>query len=152
LTADNEAARRWQQKAGGKKGVRNMLPFSTQSATGKRVIPGTPVFDGDSARAGYALNAMCFSFNEKANRDAFGADEEAYMARFALTDAQKKAVRDRDVPAMISAGGNVYYLAKLAGIFGLNVQDLGALQTGMALEEFKAALLAHSITERRIAA
>ena len=129
-----------------------MLPFSTQSTTGKRVIPGTPVFDGESAQSGYALNAMCFSFNEKANRDAFVADEEAYMARFALTDAQKKAVRDRDVPAMISAGGNVYYLAKLAGIFGLNVQDLGALQTGMALEEFKAALLAHSITARRIAA
>jgi protocatechuate 4,5-dioxygenase alpha chain len=74
------------------------------------------------------------------------------MARFGLTEAQKQAVRGRDVPAMLAAGGNVYYLAKLAGIFGLNVQDLGALQTGMALEEFKAALLAHSITERRIAA
>lgn len=32
---------------------------------------------------------------------------------------------------MIEAGGNVYYLAKLAGIFGLNVQDIGAQQTGM---------------------
>lgn len=129
-----------------------MVPFSTQSAGGKRVIPGTPVFDGDSARAGYALNAMCFSFNEKTNREAFAADEEAYMARFGLDEVQKQAVRDRDVPAMISAGGNVYYLAKLAGIFGLNVQDLGALQTGMALDDFKAALLAHSTTERRIAA
>ena len=43
---------------------------------------------------------------------------------------------------MISAGGNVYYLAKLAGIFGLNVQDLGALQTGMSVDAFKAMLLA----------
>ena len=43
---------------------------------------------------------------------------------------------------MIAAGGNVYYLAKLAGIFGLNVQDLGALQTGMSVEAFKAMLLA----------
>ena len=129
-----------------------MPPASTQDSGGKRVIPGTPVFDGASARAGYALNAMCFSFNEQDNRDAFVADEEGYMARFGLTDEQKQAVRKRDVPAMIAAGGNVYYLAKLAGIFGLNVQDLGALQTGMALDEFKAALLAHSITERRIAA
>ena len=129
-----------------------MLPFSQTTATGKRFIPGTPVFDGDSAQAGYALNAMCYSFNSQANRDAFLADEEGYMARFALTEPQKDAVRRRDVPAMVRAGGNVYYLAKLAGIFGLNVQDLGALQTGMRLEEFKAALLAHSITERRIAA
>jgi protocatechuate 4,5-dioxygenase alpha chain len=152
LTADNEDPPGRPQNASDKKGVRTVLPFSTQSATGKRVIPGTPVFDGESAQSGYALNAMCFSFNEKANREAFMADDEAYMARFALTEAQKKAVRERDVPAMISAGGNVYYLAKLAGIFGLNVQDLGALQTGMRLEEFKAALLAHSITERRVAA
>ena len=32
---------------------------------------------------------------------------------------------------LIAAGGNVYYLAKFAGIFGLDVQDIGAQQTGM---------------------
>ncbi|WEK47831.1 MAG: protocatechuate 4,5-dioxygenase subunit alpha [Candidatus Andeanibacterium colombiense] len=118
----------------------------------KRIIPGTPVFDGASARRGFALNAMCYSFNEAANRTAFSVDEEAYMARFHLSPEQAGAVRARDIPAMIAAGGNVYYLAKLAGIFGLNVQDLGALQTGMPVEEFKAALLAHAVTERRAAA
>ena len=128
-----------------------MLPFSQTTATGKRFIPGTPVFDGDSAQAGYALNAMCYSFNSQANRDAFLADEEGYMARFALTEPQKDAVRRRDVPAMVRAGGNVYYLAKLAGIFGLNVQDLGSLQTGMPLDDFKAALMSHAVTARRVA-
>ena len=118
----------------------------------RRVIPGTPVFDGDSAQRGYALNAMCYSFNDADRRAAFVADEEAYMARFRLSPEQLDAVRRRDVPAMIAAGGNVYYLAKLAGIFGLNVQDLGALQTGMAVEDFKAGLLAHAVTERRAAA
>jgi len=43
---------------------------------------------------------------------------------------------------MIEAGGNVYYLAKLAGIFGLNVQDIGAQQTGTTVDEFKAKLVA----------
>lgn len=128
-----------------------MLAFAKSDATGKRVIPGTPVFDGDSAQAGFALNAMSYSFNDKVNRDAFVADEEGYMARFGLTDVQKDAVRRRDVPAMVAAGGNVYYLAKLAGIFGLNVQDLGSLQTGMPLEDFKAALMSHAVTERRVA-
>ena len=52
---------------------------------------------------------------------------------------------------MLAAGGNVYYLAKLAGIFGLGVQDLGALQTGMSLDEFKAALLEHAVTETKVA-
>jgi protocatechuate 4,5-dioxygenase alpha chain len=43
---------------------------------------------------------------------------------------------------LIAAGGNVYYLAKLAGIFGLDVQDIGAQQTGMSVEAFKARLTA----------
>jgi len=42
---------------------------------------------------------------------------------------------------MIEAGGNVYYLAKLAGIFGLGVQDIGAQQTGMTVEAFKRKLV-----------
>jgi protocatechuate 4,5-dioxygenase alpha chain len=43
---------------------------------------------------------------------------------------------------MIRAGGNIYYLAKLAGIFGLNVQDIGAQQTHMSVEAFKEKLQA----------
>lgn len=104
-------------------------------------IPGTTLFDGEAARKGYAINAMCFSFNEKANRDAFVADEDAYCAKFGLTPEQRAAVAQRDVLGMIAAGGNIYYLAKLAGIFGLNVQDVGAAQTGMSAEAFKQMLV-----------
>jgi protocatechuate 4,5-dioxygenase alpha chain len=104
-------------------------------------IPGTPIFDGDSAQKGYALNRMCYSFNEEANRRTFLQDEDAYCTRFGLTPAQRTAVAHRNVLEMIEAGGNVYYLAKLAGIFGLNVQDLGAQQTGMSLDAFKSMLL-----------
>ena len=92
-----------------------MPPLSRLIAEGKRAIPGTLVFDGDAAQAGYAINAMCYSFNTLANRQAFAADEEGYMDRFHLTEAQREAVRDRNVLGMLAAGGNVYYLAKLAG-------------------------------------
>lgn len=125
--------------------------FSRLMAEGKRAIPGTLVFDGDAAQNGYALNAMCYSFNSEENRKAFAADEEGYMARFNLTPDQLAAVRNRDVLGMLAAGGNVYYLAKLAGILGLGVQDLGALQTGVSLDQFKANLLSHAVTETRVA-
>ena len=105
-------------------------------------IPGTTLFDGDQAQKGYALNKMCFSFNDKANREAFQADEAGYMQRFGLNAQQAEAIRSRHVLGLIAAGGNVYYLAKFAGILGLDVQDLGALQTGMTKEAFKAKLLA----------
>ena len=105
-------------------------------------IPGTPVFNGEAARKGYALNKMCFSFNSAANREAFLRDEDGYCKAFGLTPDQREAVRERNVLKLIAAGGNVYYLAKLAGIFGLNVQDIGAQQTGMSVDAFKAKLLA----------
>ena len=120
----------------------NAVAQTLTRATAKRQIPGTPLFDGDAAARGYALNAMCFSFNQEANRDAFRADEDGYCATFHLTDEQRAAVASRNVLAMIAAGGNIYYLAKLAGIFGLSVQDLGAQQTGMTVEQFRQKLLA----------
>ena len=108
----------------------------------KQDIPGTTLFDGDQAQKGYALNQMCSSFNSAANRSAFLDDEEGYCAKYGLTPEQREAVKSRQVLRMIEAGGNVYYLAKLAGIFGLNVQDIGAQQTGTTVEEFKAKLAA----------
>jgi protocatechuate 4,5-dioxygenase alpha chain len=104
-------------------------------------IPGTKIFDGHQAMKGYALNKMCYSFNDAANRAEFLRDEDGYCRRYGLDEAQRAAVRGRDVLAMIDAGGNIYYLAKLAGIFGLGVQDVGALQTGQSVDEFKAFLL-----------
>lgn len=107
-----------------------------------RSIPGTTLFDGDQARKGYALNKMCFSFNEAARRAEFQQDEDAYCTRYGLNEEQRTAIKGRDVLGLLAAGGNVYYLAKFAGILGLDVQDLGALQTGMTKEEFKARLVA----------
>jgi protocatechuate 4,5-dioxygenase, alpha chain len=108
----------------------------------RQPIPGTTIFDGEQARKGYALNKMCMSFNDAANRAEFTRDEDAYCARYGLSPAQREAVRNRDVLALIAAGGNVYYLAKFAGIFGLDVQDIGAQQTGVTKAEFQARLLA----------
>jgi protocatechuate 4,5-dioxygenase alpha chain len=105
-----------------------------------RPIPGTTLFDGEQAQRGYALNRMCFSFNDRDNRRAFLQGEDAYCARYGLERAQRDAVKRRDFLAMLEQGGNIYYLAKLAGIFGLNVQDLGAQQTGVSIEAFKARL------------
>ena len=104
-------------------------------------IPGTPIFDGHMAQKGYALNAMCYSFNSADNRSAFKADEDAYCRRYALNDEQRAAVASRNVLQLIAAGGNIYYLAKFAGIFGLDVQDVGAQQTGMTKDAFKQMLL-----------
>ena len=64
------------------------------------------------------------------------------MRHYGLNAQQADAIRTRNVLGLIAAGGNVYYLAKFAGILGLDVQDLGAAQTGMSKEAFQAKLRA----------
>ena len=49
---------------------------------------------------------------------------------------RKQAIADRDVLKLIEEGGSIYYLAKFVGMLGLNMQDIGAIQTGVTLEEF----------------
>ena len=110
--------------------------------TNGQPVTGTTIFDGDQAIKGYALNKMCMSFNDAASRAEFVRDEDAYCARYGLSPAQREAVRHRNVLELIAAGGNIYYLAKFAGIFGLDVQDIGAQQTGVTKAEFQATALA----------
>lgn len=100
-------------------------------------IPGTILFDSRQAMKGYALNKMCFSFNSSQNREAYRRDEDAYCDKFHLTAQQRQAVKHKNVLELLDAGGNIYYLAKWAGIFGLTVQQLGAQQRGMSEQEFK---------------
>jgi protocatechuate 4,5-dioxygenase alpha chain len=111
-----------------------------KAASPQALIPGTYFFDGRAAMKGYALNKMCYSFNKAENREAFLKDEDAYCAKYALNEEQRKAIKERNVLALIHAGGCIYYLAKFAGIFGLTVQDLGAQQRGMTVEAFKTML------------
>lgn len=106
-----------------------------------RSIAGTPVFDGELAQRGYALNRMCFSLNRAENRAALARDEEGYCQRFGLTAAQREAIRRRDVRALLAAGGNIYYLAKLAGVFGV-AQVIDARPSGKGGDDFCAKLRA----------
>lgn len=105
-------------------------------------IPGTYVFDARRSRQGYPLNMFCMSLNDAANRDAFRADEEAYLDRYAMSPEQRQAVLDRDWNRMLELGGNVYYTFKLAACDGMTFQQLAAKQTGMAPEDYAAMMAA----------
>ena len=106
----------------------------------KRHIPGTYILSGENTRKGYALNKMCFSFNDPANREAFTNDQAAYCMKFGLTREQTQAILLRDLLGLQLEGGNIYYLGKYAGLLGLDVQDWGAMQTGKSKADFTAML------------
>lgn len=104
-------------------------------------IPGTYVFDGRRSRRGYALNKFLMSLNDADDREAFRADESAYVERFALDTAQREAVLGRDWLRLLEVGGNVYYTYKLAACDGMTFQDLAGKQTGMTREDFARMML-----------
>jgi protocatechuate 4,5-dioxygenase alpha chain len=104
-------------------------------------IPGTIVFDADRSREGYRLNQFCISLRIAENRQAMRDDPEAHLARFAMTEDQKQAVRDRAWNRLLELGGNIYYTSKLAAFDGITFQDLAAKMTGMEREDYRDMML-----------
>lgn len=100
-------------------------------------IPGTYVFDAEQSRKGYHLNMFCMSLRHAQNREAFKADEAAYLDRFPMTQEQREAVLKRRWNEMLRLGGNIYYTSKLAATDGLTFQDLAGLMTGMSRDEYR---------------
>lgn len=101
-------------------------------------LAGTYVFDHRRSRAGYELNKMCMALVDPDNRAAFLADEAGYLSRYRLTDAQVRAVKERDWLNMVKLGGNIYMLIKMGHLIGEGLYAAGAQQRGETLEEFLA--------------
>lgn len=104
-------------------------------------IPGTTVFDADLSRKGYPLNNFFFSLMKDENRKAFKADEDAYLSKFALSDAQRRAVRTRDWNEMLRLGGNIFFLIKLSFTDGMSVQQVAGAMTGMTADDYAQMLI-----------
>ncbi len=100
-------------------------------------IPGTYVFDAEQSRKGYHLNMFCMSLRHAENREAFKADEAAYLDGFPMSAEQREAVLTREWNEMLRLGGNVYYTSKLAATDGLTFQDLAGLMTGMSRDDYR---------------
>jgi protocatechuate 4,5-dioxygenase alpha chain len=99
-------------------------------------IPGTRVYTAKRARKGYHLNQFAMSLMKPENREAFRANESAYLDGWKLTPAQKAAVLARDYNAMLDEGGNIYFLAKLFSTDGKSFQFAAGSMTGMTQEEY----------------
>ena len=101
-----------------------------------RPIPETSIFDLRLSRKGRRLNRMCHTLCDPRNREAFKADEEAYMARFGLSEREKDLVRKRDFRGLIEAGLNIYWMLKLGSATGHGLYRMGAQMRGESYEEF----------------
>jgi protocatechuate 4,5-dioxygenase alpha chain len=105
-------------------------------------IPGTKVFTAMRSRQAYHLHKFCMSLMDAGNREAFRADERAYLDRFRMNDEQKQAVLDRDFNTLIDLGGNIYFLVKLSNTDGWSTQKAVGSMSGMTADEYAAMMRA----------
>jgi len=101
-----------------------------------RPLPVTPLLDRGHALTGYSINKMAMGLMDPANRDAFRADENAYLDRFGLTEEEKTAVRERDWQEMVRLGGNLFFILKISAIDPTPITQIGADQAGMNHTDF----------------
>ena len=104
-------------------------------------IPGTILFDAEQSRMGYHLNMFCMSLMKAANREAFKADERAYLDQWPMTQDQKQSVLDRDWNRMLELGGNIYFTSKIAATDGLSFQQIAAVMSGVSQPEYAQMML-----------
>ncbi len=101
--------------------------------------PGTYLYTGPDSTRGRRLNDFALSLRVAANRDAFLADENGYLARFGLSEAEAALVRRRDWTGLMQAGCHLQCALKLAATLGLNLYHVGAHHIGVDPETLEAA-------------
>jgi protocatechuate 4,5-dioxygenase alpha subunit len=101
-----------------------------------RPIPDTSIFDLRLSLRGWRLNKLCAALCSPQEREAFKRDEEAFISRFHLADAEKELIRRRDFKGLIEAGTNIYYLLKIGAVTGNGLYRMGAQMRGETYEEF----------------
>ncbi len=104
-------------------------------------IPGTYLFDKHACAKGYHLNNFCMSLMKDENRKAFLADEPTYLNKFKLTEAQRKAVLERNWLGMIQEGGNIYYVSKLGATSGFSFEMMAASMAGTTRENYRSMMI-----------
>ena len=105
-------------------------------------IPGTTVFNAQRSRQAYHLHKFCMSLMDADNRNAFKADERAYLDQWPMTEEQKQAVLARDYNRLLDLGGNIYFLAKVFSTDGLSFLQAVSTMTGMSVEDYQAMMIA----------
>lgn len=101
--------------------------------------PDSFVYTGPMSTAGRDINRFSLSLKIPDNRKAFLADPVPYMQGFNLTEAQQALVQTRDWTGLITAGGHLQAVLKIAATIGQNLWYIGAHNAGVPVEEMQAA-------------
>lgn len=103
-----------------------------------RPVPGTQVFGMRESHRGLRINRLGHSLTDPANRAKYKAGEEAYLDAFGLSPQERALILARDFNGLLEAGGNIFFLIKIATACGFPIYQMGAQMRGESYEAFLA--------------
>jgi protocatechuate 4,5-dioxygenase alpha subunit len=101
--------------------------------------PGSVIYDGRLAALGMRITRFGQSFKVAANREAYRADPEGYLARADLSDEERARIRARDYKWLVQKGGHIQALQRIAVVDGYYLFHIAAAELGVDADELIAA-------------
>jgi protocatechuate 4,5-dioxygenase alpha chain len=101
--------------------------------------PGSIIYDGPLAARGMRLNRFGAGMKLMVNREAFKADPQAYLDEADLTDEERARIAARDWTWLLSNGGHLQAMARIAAVDGQYLFHIAAHNCGVDVETLLAA-------------
>lgn len=112
-------------------------PDTLQEKLGPRVsLRGLCPLTPERAQRGYRLTKFLTGMRSPAQRERFIADEDACMREFGLSEEERQMVRSRAYRQMMEYGACTVAIGKANGALRTSLLERGALDMGLATEEF----------------
>jgi protocatechuate 4,5-dioxygenase alpha chain len=105
--------------------------------------PGSVIYDGRLAAQGLRITRFGQSFKLAANRAAYRADPDGYLARADLTEEERARIKARDYSWLVEQGGHIQALQRIAAIDGFYLFHVVAHQMGIDPDELMDACPRH---------
>ncbi|MCI0509694.1 protocatechuate 4,5-dioxygenase alpha subunit /protocatechuate 4,5-dioxygenase beta subunit [Chromohalobacter marismortui] len=110
---------------------------SRHQLAGIEALEGTYPFTLERSRKGYRINRFLHRLIEPDWRERFLADPEALFEEAALSEEERRLIRERDWRGMIHYGVIFFLLEKLGAVIGTSNLHIYAAMRGESLEEFQ---------------
>lgn len=110
---------------------------SRHQLEGIEALEGTYPFTLERSRKGYRINRFLHRLIEPDWRERFLADPEALFDEAALSEKERRLIRERDWRGMIHYGVIFFLLEKLGAVIGTSNLHIYAAMRGDSLEEFQ---------------
>lgn len=86
----------------------------------------------------YKVEELCFALSDSANAAKFKADPDGFITTYALTEAEKQAIKSGDMGALYKMGVITQAILSLSRVFGYdNATYVSKLREAAGLPEIK---------------